>query len=103
MIVAGCAALALVATPVASAADRHDGVLFVANKAVGSVSRIRLSDGREEKRDEACETPHELAASPDGNYLAVGCYSGETIEILATDDLRNVATLFLEKGRGRMA
>lgn len=78
-------------------APRGD-VLFVANKAEGSVSRIRLADGREETRDAACETPHELALSPDGQHLAVGCYDGATIEILRTRDLGKAATVTLGAG-----
>lgn len=82
----------------AATSSGPSGTLFVANKAVGSVSKIRLNDGREVQRDEACETPHELAASPDGAYLAVGCYSGHTIEILSTENLEGVATISLDAG-----
>lgn len=92
---------ALMAGPVhAAPADMMGprGLLFVANKAEGSVSRIRLSDGREERRNSACETPHELALSPDGRHVAVGCYEGSTIEILRTGDLEKAATVELGDG-----
>lgn len=71
----------------AAASSGPSGTLFVANKAEGSVSKIRLSDGREVKRDEACETPHELAASPDGAYLAVGCVAETQLSKIAEVDL----------------
>ena len=81
-------------------ADHHEpaGALFVANKAEGSVSRIRLGDGREERRAPACKAPHELSLSPDGAHIAVGCYGGETIEILRSSDLEAVATIRLGEG-----
>jgi streptogramin lyase len=90
------AALGLIAALAAPpAAVSAAGVLFVANKAEGSVSRIRLADGREEKRGSACNTPHELALSPDGRHLAVGCYDGMSIAILRSDDLEQFATVEL--------
>lgn len=82
----------------AQAAEPSGAILFTANKAEGSVSRIRLADGREERRGPACETPHELALSPDGVHLAVGCYDGETIEILRSADLERVTTVPLGAG-----
>jgi DNA-binding beta-propeller fold protein YncE len=95
----GIAALFAASAATAQAPVRPVGdVLFVANKAEGSVSRIRLIDGREETRDAACKTPHELALSPDGAHLAVGCYDGSTIEILRAADLENVATVTLGDG-----
>ena len=89
------AALGAMLMPLPAVAEQAGGtgVLFVANKAEGSVSRVRLSDGREERRNAACETPHELALSPDGQHVAVGCYSGETLEILNARDLKQVAVI----------
>lgn len=103
MLLAGAAALTLAEgagaqVPATPPATPVGDVLFVANKAEGTVSRIRLADGREERRQEACETPHELALSPDGVHLAVGCYEGSTIEILRATDLENVVTVQLGEG-----
>ena len=90
--------MALMPMPLAAQQRDGEGVLFVANKAEGSVSRIRLSDGREERRGPACETPHELALSPDERHVAVGCYSGQTVEILNAGDLEQVAVIQLGEG-----
>lgn len=82
----------------AQPASAPGAILFVANKAEGSVSRIRLADGREELRGPACKTPHELALAPDGRHIAVGCYDGETIAILSSHDLSPARIIQLDKG-----
>ncbi|WP_198152598.1 YncE family protein [Tsuneonella dongtanensis] len=65
---------------------------------MGSVTRIDLADGTVASRGSACRTPHELALSPGGQHLAVGCYDGRTIAILNAADLSPVATIVLGEG-----
>ena len=84
------AGIALAPIPAAAQAQ---GALFVANKTEDSVSRIRLADGREEKRQPVCNAPHELALSPDGAHVVVACYAGSALQILRSDDLEKIAEL----------
>ncbi|RZV34505.1 MAG: YncE family protein [Sphingomonadaceae bacterium] len=62
-------------------------VLFVTNKGEDTLSKVDLATGEEVRRVESCRTPHELAVSPDGEFVAVGCYGGTSIDIFHTKDL----------------
>lgn len=89
-----CEALArpeVAATP----SDTVTGTLFVANKRGPSLSRIDLASGEETHRAETCENPHELTVSPDEALVMVACYSGQSVEIYATQDLHAVAAIEL--------
>jgi DNA-binding beta-propeller fold protein YncE len=74
------------------------GMLFVSNKREASVSRISLASGDETGRAPTCPNPHELAISPDGHHLAIGCYSGRSLEIFRTADLERVRQIDLAEG-----
>jgi YVTN family beta-propeller protein len=75
--------------------------MFVANKRGDSLSRIDLTTGRETHRVDTCANPHELAVSPDGQALLVGCYSGSTVNIHDTGDLSLMREIELG-GRARV-
>ncbi|MEO0462098.1 MAG: YncE family protein [Pseudomonadota bacterium] len=79
----------------ADGAAASSGVLFVANKRGNSVSRIDLSSGRTTHEVAACENPHELALSPDGKHVALGCYGGTRVDIFASDTLTKRASIDL--------
>ena len=98
LLSAGLAAL-LIGAPAcaretAGAAD-DAGVLFVTNKGEGSVWRISLASGEAMQRSESCANPHELALSPDGLHVALGCYSGSAVEIFRAADLTRIGTVEL--------
>ena len=78
-----------------STAVNNAGTLFVANKRGNSLSRIDLASGEETMRVPACTNPHELATSPDGRYVALACYGGQTIDIFRTDSLTKVTSIDL--------
>ncbi len=61
--------------------------LFVANKRGNTLSKIDLETGEEVQRLPSCINPHELATSPDGGLVALGCYGGTTVDIFLTADL----------------
>lgn len=93
------AVLAAACIPAQDAAVAADGpALFVSNKREASVSRIALETGAETHRVATCANPHELAVSPDGRHVALGCYSGREIEIYRTSDLVRVASIDLAEG-----
>lgn len=71
------------------------GTLFVANKRGNSLSKIDLASGKETKRVDTCTNPHELAASPNGQHVALACYGGTTIDIFAVDTLDRVKSIDL--------
>ena len=75
--------------------ERGDAALFVANKQENSVSRIDLASGLETARVPSCINPHELALSPDGEHVALGCYGGTALEIFRADDLARVTAIEL--------
>ncbi len=72
--------------------------MFVANKRGDSLSRIDLSTGQETHRVDTCENPHELAVSPDGGELLVGCYSGSSVNLHDTSDLSLIRAVELGDG-----
>ncbi|MDY7099094.1 MAG: YncE family protein [Pseudomonadota bacterium] len=76
-------------------ANAPRATLYVTNKRGNDLSVVDLATGKEMRRVPTCTTPHELALSPDGNHLAVGCYGGTTVDILATAGLEKVASIDL--------
>jgi YVTN family beta-propeller protein len=100
--------LPLIALPLALCAcaiDAQDvasanvaGTMFFANKRGASLSRIDLATGAETHRADTCENPHELAVSPDADYVMVACYSGSSVEIYAAADLAPVRVIELGGG-----
>lgn len=73
-------------------------VLFVTNKGEDTLSKVDLATGREVQRVPSCTTPHELAVSPDGKHVALGCYGGRSISIFSTADLNEVKQVELGEG-----
>ncbi|MEP0190786.1 MAG: beta-propeller fold lactonase family protein [Erythrobacter sp.] len=71
------------------------GTLFVANKRGNTLSKIDLATGEEVLRKDSCTNPHELATSPDGEFVALGCYGGTTIDIFSAADLGKVVSVEL--------
>ncbi|UVI38685.1 YncE family protein [Qipengyuania spongiae] len=78
--------------PVASGSD---GALFVAGKFADTLARIDLATGRETVRVDSCATPHELATSPDDQYVALACYGGTSVDIFRTVGLEKVKSIDL--------
>lgn len=78
------AALAMAALPAAALAAPS---LFVANKRADTITKIDLASGEAVAEIATCETPHELAISPEGDLLAVACYGGEDIAFHETASL----------------
>ena len=78
--------------------DTVTGTMFVANKRGASLSRIDLATGAETHRADTCENPHELAVSPEADYVMVACYSGSSVEIYAAADLAPVRVIELGEG-----
>jgi len=70
-------------------------VLFVTNKGEDTLSKVDLATGVEVKRVDSCSKPHELAVSPSGEHVAVGCYGGTSLSIFTTADLAEVASIEL--------
>ena len=73
--------------PAATVLPGESDTLYVANKRGNSLSLVNLALGREVSRTDSCTNPHELAASPDGSYIALACYGGTTIDIFRASDL----------------
>lgn len=69
--------------------------LFVAGKRGNTLSKLDLATGEEVRRVPTCATPHELAASPDGKYVALACYGGTSIDVFTTDSLDRVKSIDL--------
>ena len=74
------------------------GTLFVANKRGNTLSKIDLATGEEVLRLDSCTNPHELATSPDGEYVALACYGGTTVDIFRTSDLERFRSIDLGEG-----
>ncbi len=89
------AALALAALPTAALAAP---ALFVANKRADTITKIDLTSGETVVEIATCETPHELAVSPEGDLLAVACYGGEDIAFHETAKLELVHRVKLGEG-----
>ncbi|MDC0887003.1 YncE family protein [Altererythrobacter sp.] len=70
-------------------------VLFVTNKGEDTLSKVDLGTGEEVQRVDSCSKPHELAVSPDGAHVAVGCYGGTSLSIFTTADLTETASIEL--------
>ncbi len=69
--------------------------LFVANKRGNTLSKIDLETGEEVLRLPSCVNPHELATSPDGYFVALACYGGQTVDIFFAQNLVRAATIDL--------
>ena len=80
--------------PPASSADVA-GALFVAGKFGNTLAKVDLATGDEVLRVESCANPHELATSPDDEFVALACYGGQTVDIFRTSDLGRVASIDL--------
>lgn len=93
-LLAGCGAQAE-APPVVADASLEGHVLFVTNKGEDTLSKVDLGTGEGVQRVDSCSNPHELAVSPDGETLAVGCYGGQTIDLFSTGDLARVGSIDL--------
>ena len=86
LLAASCAPVTQSASLEPAGVDAAD-TLFVANKRGDSLSRIDLSDPAEPYTVQACRTPHELAASPDGRHIALACYGETRIAIFVAENL----------------
>lgn len=97
LALAGCNPRAEDLPPPAVEADNalSGQFLFVTNKGEDTLSKVDLATGKEVQRVDSCQTPHELAVSPDGKYLALGCYGGRSISIFRTKDLSEVKQIEL--------
>ncbi|MEM6475712.1 MAG: YbjN domain-containing protein [Pseudomonadota bacterium] len=71
------------------------GTLFVANKRGNSLSKIDLASGEETKRVDSCTNPHELATSPNGQYVALACYGGTTVDIFEAATMERLKSIEL--------
>ena len=78
-----------------AARDETAGTLLVANKRGNSLSRIDLATGAETHEVESCANSHELAVSPDREYVVLACYSGEELEVFRTADLAHIRRIEL--------
>ncbi|MDG6078360.1 YncE family protein [Erythrobacter litoralis] len=96
----GLAGCAPVATETRSAieAESDEGALFVAGKFGNTLARVDLGSGQETARVDSCANPHELAVSPDSEYVALACYGGTSVDIFRTADLVRVASVDLGSG-----
>lgn len=94
---AGCSptAAGLPAPPVVADPAMAGQVLFVTNKGEDTLSKVDLATGKEVQRVPSCATPHELAVSPDGQHVALGCYGGRSIAIFRASDLAEVKRIDL--------
>ncbi|MGB3165712.1 MAG: YncE family protein, partial [Alteraurantiacibacter sp.] len=89
LVLAACAQTCEIPGPV-MLQHGSQGTMFVANKRGASLSRIDIANGEETHSADTCENPHELTVSPDDTLVAVACYSGRTLEVFATKDLRRI-------------
>jgi YVTN family beta-propeller protein len=86
------AACAPMAGPEDAGAGAMEPTLFVAAKRGNTLSKVDLATGEEVLRVPSCTNPHELATSPDGQYVALACYGGTTVDVFRTSDLAKVAS-----------
>lgn len=99
----GCAGLAAQTQAGPALADQGavTGSVYSANKRApgrrdgGSVQRVDIQTGELAAKVDTCENPHEMAASPDLQYLAVACFSDTHIEIYRADTLEPVTSIDL--------
>lgn len=89
---AGCAPGSGGVDPVAAGEGATSATLFVANKHGNTLSKIDLTTGKEVLRRESCQNPHELATSPDGEFVALACYGGTSVDVFRTSDLARIAS-----------
>lgn len=81
--------------PTPLAASDVSGALFVAGKFGNTLAKVDLASGEAVTRVESCANPHELATSPDDQYVALACYGGQTVDIFRTSDLSRVSSIDL--------
>lgn len=94
LLLGACAPGGEVATSTAvDSAERP--TLFVAQKRGNTLTKVDLITGEEVLRRDSCTNPHELATSPDGEYVALACYGGTTVDIFTTASLDRVASIEL--------
>ncbi|MEL7190320.1 MAG: YncE family protein [Pseudomonadota bacterium] len=79
----------------ANAITAQTPTLFVANKRGNTLTKIDLETGETLLDLPSCNNPHELATSPDGRHVALGCYGGTTVDIFRTDTLDKVTSIDL--------
>ena len=97
-LVLALAALSSACAPLPENSTRPDaagGGLFVANKFGNTLSKLDLDTGREAIRVDSCANPHELAASPNGEHVALACYGGRSVAIFRATDLKRVGEIDL--------
>ncbi len=91
-----CAPVAGEGEPVAPPAGSDvEGALFVAGKFGNTLSKVDLASGKAVETVDSCANPHELATSPDDQYVALACYGGQTVDIFRTGDLSRVSSIDL--------
>lgn len=78
--------------PLAEGDGAATQTLFVANKRGNTLSKIDLASGEEVLRRDSCTNPHELATSTDGEYVALACYGGTSVDVFRTSDLARIAS-----------
>jgi len=81
------------ASPVTS--QDVSGTLFVANKRGNTLSKVDLATGEEVLRLDSCTNPHELATSPSGEFVALACYGGTSVDIFQTANLEKITSIEL--------
>lgn len=79
----------------ASSSQEVSGALFVAGKFGNTLAKVDLGSGEEIARVESCANPHELATSPDDEYIALACYGGTSVDIFRTRDLAKIKSIEL--------
>ncbi|WP_432200285.1 YncE family protein [Erythrobacter sp. W53] len=94
-LLVSCNSIADVAPPPEPYVNPAFNVLYVTNKFGNSLSVVDLVSGKEVRRIDTCTNPHELALSRGGEYLAVACYGGTTVDIFATARLARIASIDL--------
>lgn len=88
-------ALTLPALLAVSPAAAQTGTLLIGNKGEDSLSLVDLATGREVRRVETGEAPHEIALSPDGAQAAVVAYGGRAIDLFELPSARRLSSIDL--------
>lgn len=79
----------------ATSSGSASGALFVAGKFANTLSKVDLASGEEVAQVPSCANPHELATSPNDQFVALACYGGTTIDIFRTSDLGKMRSIEL--------
>lgn len=80
---------------VAPSSAAASGALFVAGKFANTLSKVDLATGKEVAQVPSCANPHELATSPNDQFVALACYGGTSVDIFRTADLGKVRSIEL--------